>query len=136
MTLRRKSRQFALQMLYQHECGGAAPTADIEKKFWRTARAAESTRAFANQLFEGAAAKAAEGDALLARFSKNWQVDRMAVTDRCILRLALWELRSGTAPPAVILDEAVELAKIFSGEDSAAFVNGLLDAILKSGEIA
>jgi transcription antitermination protein NusB len=131
MTLRRKSRQFALQMLYQWEMTGRKPPR-IEENFWRTAKAADSTRVFANQLYRGAAMKSAESDALLQKFSTNWPLERMAITDRCILRLAIWELRSGTAPPAVVLNEAVELAKMFSGEDSAAFVNGILDAIVKS----
>jgi N utilization substance protein B len=131
MTLRRKSRQFALQMLYQWEMTGRKPPR-IEENFWRTAKAADSTRVFANQLYRGAAMKSAESDELLQKFSTNWPLERMAITDRCILRLAIWELRSGTAPPAVVLNEAVELAKMFSGEDSAAFVNGILDAIVKS----
>jgi N utilization substance protein B len=134
MTLRRKSRQFALQMLYQWEMTGRKPPR-IEENFWRTAKAADSTRVFANQLYRGAAMKSAESDELLQKFSTNWPLERMAITDRCILRLAIWELRSGTAPPAVVLNEAVELAKMFSGEDSAAFVNGILDAIVKSDAV-
>jgi N utilization substance protein B len=134
MTLRHKARECALQMFYEWEMA-QRPPASIEENFWKSARGAKSTREFANQLFEGAAARASESDKLLEKFSTNWPLDRMAVIDRCILRLALWELRSGTAPPAVVLNEALEIAKTFSSEDSSRFINGLLDAVLKSGEI-
>jgi transcription antitermination protein NusB len=134
MTLRHKARECALQMLYEWEMAQGKP-AGIEENFWKSARGAKSTREFANQLFEGAAATAPESDKLLAKFSTNWPLERIAVIDRCILRLALWELRSGAAPPAVVLDEALRIATTFSGEDSFRFINGLLDSVLKSGEI-
>ncbi len=131
MTLRRKSREFALQMLFQWDMGRQKPT-HIEKLFWKSARAAESTRKFANQLFEGAVAKADANDKLIEKHAKNWRLDRMAAIDRNILRLAVYELRSGDTPPKVVLDEAIELAKKFSSEEAASFLNGVLDAVLKS----
>ena len=106
----------------------------IEQSFWKAARAAESTRRFANQLFEGAVAQAELSDALLERLSKNWRLERMPEIDRGILRLALYELRSGTAPLKVVIDEAIELAKTFSTAESAPFLNGILDAAAKSLE--
>lgn len=131
MTLRRKSRECALQMLFQwgihHQ-----PVARIEQSFWKTARAAESTRRFADELFEGAVGQAESNDKLMEQFSKNWRLDRMAEIDRGILRLAIYELRSGTAPLKVVIDEAVELAKRFSTAESAPFINGILDAAAKS----
>lgn len=135
MSLRRKSRECALQMLFQW---GIHPQAveRIEQSFWKTARGAESTRQFANQLFEGAVAQAESSDRLVESLSKNWRLDRMAEIDRGICRLAIYELRSGTAPLKVVLDEAVELAKRFSTEESASFLNGILDAAAKSLEKA
>lgn len=131
MTLRRKSREFALQMLFQWDIGQQKP-AQIERNFWKSARAAESTRKFANELFEGAVAQAHTSDKLVEKASKNWRLDRMAAIDRSILRLAIYELKSGTAPVKVALNEALELAKIFSTAEAVSFLNGVLDAIVKS----
>lgn len=131
MSLRHKSREFALQMLFQWEMSPQEP-ARLEEKFWRSARAAESTREFANRLFEGAAAEASVLDALISKHAENWRLERIAAIDRAILRLAGHELRKGETPPKVVLDEAIELAKTFSSEDASAFVNGILDSIHKS----
>lgn len=113
---------------------GRQKPARIEQTFWKSARGAESTRQFANQLFEGAVAQAEANDGLIEKFSRNWRLDRMATIDRGILRLAIWELRSGTSPPKVIVDEALELAKKFSTPEAVPFLNGILDAVLKSLE--
>ncbi len=131
MSLRHKSREFALQMLFQWEMSPQEP-ARLEEKFWRSARAAESTRGFANQLFEGAAADAAALDALISKHAENWRLERIAAIDRAILRLAGHELRKGETPAKVVIDEAIELAKTFSSEDAASFINGVLDSIRKS----
>jgi N utilization substance protein B len=135
MSLRRKSRELALQMLFQWDVGREKP-AKIEQTFWKTARAADSTRRFANELFEGAVARADESDRLAKEFSQNWRLERMAAVDRSILRLAIYELRAGTAPAKVILDEAIELANLFSSAESGAFLNGVLDAVMKSLEVS
>jgi transcription antitermination protein NusB len=133
MTLRRKSREFALQMLFEWDVT-RQKASRVEQLFWRSARAAESTRKFANQLFEGAIAEAERSDKLIQRLSENWKLERLAAVDRSILRLAIYELRFGTAPPKVVIDEALELAKKFSSADSASFLNGVLDAAYKSLE--
>jgi transcription antitermination protein NusB len=130
MSLRRKSREFALQMLFEWDMTRQEP-ARVERLFWRTARAADSTRKFANQLFEGAVAEIASLDALAAKLSENWRPERLAAIDRNILRLAMHEMRSGT-PAKVAINEALELAKKFSSADAPAFLNGILDAALKS----
>jgi transcription antitermination protein NusB len=131
MSLRHKSREFALQMLFQWEVGRQDP-ARIEDGFWRIARAEKTTRAFANELFEGSVAQAGEVDALLAAHTDNWRPERLALIDRAILRLAAYELRTAKTPPKVVLNEAIELAKKFSTEDAARFVNGVLDSVLRS----
>lgn len=133
MTLRRKSREFALQMLFQWEMSQQEP-ARIEANFWKNARAEKKTRAFANQLFEGTVAQVGALDELLACHAENWRTERMAAVDRNILRLAAYELRATDTPARVIFDEAVELAKKFSSEEAAPFINGVLDAIAKSLE--
>jgi N utilization substance protein B len=131
MSLRRKSREFGLQMIFQWDLGRQNP-AEIEKTFWKSARAADSTRKFATELFEGAVAKADASDKLIEQFAQDWKLERFAAVDRNILRLAIYELKAGTAPPNVVLNEALELAKKFSSPESVPFLNGILDAILKS----
>jgi N utilization substance protein B len=131
MSLRHKSRECALQMLFQWEIGHQEP-GRIEDGFWRMAPAEKRTREFANQLFEGTVTSAAELDALVAARSDNWRPERMAVIDRAILRLAAYELRQTKTPPKVVLNESIELAKKFSSEDAARFVNGVLDGLLRS----
>jgi len=133
MALRRKAREYALQMLFQWEIGRQAP-ALVEAGFWKNARAEKTTRAFANQLFEGAVTDSAAVDELITRHATNWRLDRMAAIDRAVLRLAVAELRSGTSPPKVVINEALELAKKFSSEEAAPFINGILDAIYKSNQ--
>jgi N utilization substance protein B len=131
MTLRHKSREFALQMLFEWDMARQKP-ALIEKNFWKAARAADSTRKFANQLFEGAVTQAEASDTLVEQLSDNWRLDRLAALDRNILRLSIYELRSGTAPARVVIDEAMELAKKFSSAEAPAFLNGILDAARKN----
>jgi N utilization substance protein B len=133
MSVRRKARAFALQMLFQWEVGRQNPQR-IEDGFWRMARAEKATRQFANALFEETASGVTQLDALLATHSKNWRPERMALIDRAILRLAAQEIRSGKTPPKVVFNEAIELAKQFSSEDAASFINGILDSVWRSLE--
>jgi N utilization substance protein B len=120
-----------MQMLFQWDMSRQDP-AKLEAKFWRTAKAADNTRAFANKLFEGAAKYADELDTLIVQHAQNWRLERMAIIDRAVLRLAIYELRIAETPPKVVLNEAVDLAKKFSSEDAGAFVNGILDAVRKT----
>lgn len=131
MTLRRKSREFALQLLYQWDLR-SEDAARIEENFWKGARATSETRKFAHELFTGAVAAAPELDKLISAHSANWRIERMGAIDRSLLRLGTYELRFATAPPNVVLNEAVELAKSFSDADAPAFINGILDAINKA----
>jgi N utilization substance protein B len=131
MSLRRKSREYALQMLFQWEMGKQEPTR-IEEGFWKNARAQKSTREFANQLFENAAARVEELDPIISSHAQNWRLERIAAIDRAILRLALAELRTSSTPAKVVINEAVELSKTFSSQEASAFINGILDAAAKS----
>ncbi len=133
MTLRHKSREFALQMLFEWDMAHQKP-ARIEQNFWKSARAADSTREFANQLFEGAIAQSDASDKLVGDLSENWKFERIAAVDRNILRLAIHEIKSGTAPVKVVINEALELAKKFSSAEAPAFLNGILDAAQKKLE--
>jgi N utilization substance protein B len=131
MSLRTKGREYAMQMLFQWDIS-QQDCAKIESKFWKSAKAADQTRRFANALFEGAANEAAALDEIIAKHAQNWRLERMSAIDRAILRLAIHELRGKDTPPRVVLNEAIEMAKKFSSEESGPFVNGILDAIHKS----
>jgi N utilization substance protein B len=131
MSQRHKSREYALQMLFQWEMGKQEPSL-IEEGFWKNVASQKSTRDFANQLFENAAARAVEIDPIISAHAKNWRIERMPAIDRAILRLSLTELRTSGTPSKVVINEALELAKKFSSEDAAGFINGILDAAVKS----
>ena len=120
-----------MQMLFQWDIS-QQDCAKIESKFWKSAKAADQTRRFANALFEGAANEAAALDEIIAKHAENWRLERISAIDRAILRLAIHELRGKGTPPRVVLNEAIEMAKKFSSEESGSFVNGILDAIHKS----
>jgi transcription antitermination protein NusB len=120
-----------MQMLFQWDMSQQDFT-KLETKFWKSAKAADTTRAFAEKLFEGAAKDVGVLDALIVGHAANWRFERMAAIDRAILRLAIYELRAAETPPKVILNEAVDLAKKYSSEESGAFVNGVLDGVHKS----
>jgi N utilization substance protein B len=131
VSLRTKSREFAMQMLFQWDMSQQEFT-KLETRFWKSAKAADKTRAFANKLFEGAAKEVAGLDEIIAKHCENWRFERLAAIDRAILRLAIHEMRASDTPAKVVLNEAVDLAKKFSSEESGAFVNGVLDAVHKS----
>ena len=129
MGRRTKARECAFQMLYQWDVSGE-PMDQVMKAFWRLRSTTGETRALAERLAAGAQACAPESDAAITGAATNWRFDRIAPVDRTILRLGTYELmKEGGTPPAVVLDEAVELAKRFGEADSPAFVNGVLDAI-------
>src|SRR5277367_5404690 len=130
MSLRSKSREFAMQMIFQWDMSQQEP-AKLEGKFWLAAKAADSTRAFANRLLEGTTRESASLDALITEHAENWKFDRLSAIDRAILRLGIYELRFTDTPPKVVMNECVELAKKFSSEDAGSFVNGILDAVYK-----
>jgi N utilization substance protein B len=131
VALRTKAREFAMQMLFQWEMS-PQELRKLELKFWRGAKAAEDTEKFANELFEGATRRVKFLDSAIEEHCDHWRFDRLAAIDRAILRLAIHELQSSKTPPRVIINEAVVLAKKFSGEDSGSFVNGILDAATKT----
>ena len=120
-----------MQMLFQWDMSQQAPK-KLEAKFWKNAKASDSTSAFANELFEGTANDVAALDEIIGKHAENWKFERLAAIDKAILRLGIYELRQGKTPFKVVLNEAVDLAKKFSNEDSGAFVNGVLDAASKS----
>ena len=132
---RRRAREAALQMLYQWEIGRVGPHEAIVS-YWPARDAeqevSEELRAFANGLVKGTIEQVGEIDQLLTAHAHNWRIERMAVIDRLVLRLAVYELRTEPETPArVIINEAIELARTFSGDEAVPFVNGVLDAVRK-----
>jgi N utilization substance protein B len=93
----------------------------------------ENGRAFANALVTGTIERVAEADQLIAAHSRNWRVERMAVIDRLVMRMAIYELLAEQQTPAkVVINEALELARTFSGEEPVPLINGVLDSVRKS----
>jgi len=131
MGERRRGREYALQMLYQIDVGGGDPE-EAASTFWEGRRAAAESRAFAEGLVKGTLEHLPEIDALLREGLENWRIPRIAAVDRSVLRMAVFEfLYERETPAVVVIDEAIELAKRFGGEESGIFVNGVLDGIRK-----
>ena len=131
MGRRTKARECAFQILYQWQITGEPMHAVLEG-FWRVRSGTPAAKAMAERLALGAQARAAVLDGQIQDAATHWRLDRIAPVDRTILRLGAYELaEEKQTPAAVVLDEAVELAKRFGEADSPVFVNGVLDAIRK-----
>jgi N utilization substance protein B len=129
MGARRSGREAALQMLFQLEASGASADQVIDL-FWRLFEGDPEGRPYADTIVRGVAETIGEIDKRVTGASTNWRIERMARVDRNLLRLGTWELMfRHDVPRAVVLDEAVELAKSFGTDESSAFVNGVLDRI-------
>jgi len=130
MSLRRKGRELAVQVLYQWDIH--RNTTQWLEDFWAQNATHPETRKFADELVLGVIAHAAELDGVIGRCAENWSVSRMAITDRTVLRIAAYELLHMPGIPArVTLNEAIDIVRLFGDEQSAAFVNGILDRILR-----
>lgn len=133
---RRRAREAALRILYFWEVGQAQPDTALDTYFAEHQPDAEaSVRDYADRLVQGTIAELESLDRVIEHHSTNWRLERLAVLDRLILRLAVWELRhQPDVPPAVVVNEAIELARRFSTEDAVRFVNGVLDGVIKRPE--
>ena len=127
---RRKARELALQFLYQLEQNGATDPRPFEADFWARHPVDDEARAFADSLVQGAKRQQGEIDKRIAECAEHWDLDRMAVVDRNILRLAVYELLFEPGVPGkVTINEAIEIAKKFGTAESSRFINGVLDRI-------
>jgi transcription antitermination protein NusB len=134
MGKRRKARECALQALFQLEFNLADPEAVI-RRYWDGQKVAEDVREYGLRIVEGIRTHSREVDAAIQAASENWRIPRMAVVDRNILRIAVYELLfENTLVPAVVINEAIEVAKKYAGEEASVFINGILDAVRKSLE--
>lgn len=154
MGKRREARERAVQFLFQHDLNPPEDLARALEQFWESQRAAAiaedkgaatwgqpvdlpppsaeeaAVRVFAEPLIRGALEYREEADKIISKHAKNWELHRIAAVDRNILRLAIYEmLHRDDIPPVVSINEAVDIAKKFSTQDSGKFVNGILDKV-------
>ena len=139
MGQRRKSREIALQMLYQQEMTGQPPHLVIDLFYelaWKDededTDLSSAVRPFAEQLLNGVYIHRSELDEMIVAASDNWRLERMSIIDRNVLRIALFEmLHCPEVPPRVSINEAIDLGKTFGSPDSGAFINGVLDHLMR-----
>lgn len=137
MGNRRKARECALQLLYDLEFNGMLEGADAERAiedYWGAfpdnGKINDDVRGFAEALVQGVRGHDQQIDGYIQKASTNWKIERMALVDRNILRIATYELKHMTdIPPKVSLNEAIEIAKRYGSQDSGSFINGILDRI-------
>jgi N utilization substance protein B len=135
MGTRRKSRELALQMLFQSDMG--KQNADqVRRTFWAEHRDLEQdVRGFADDLFRVALDRGPDIDQIIERHAEHWRMERMAAVDRNVLRAAVAEfLGYPTTPKPVIINEALEIARKFSSPESVTFINGVLDSVARELE--
>ena len=137
MGTRRKSREMVLQMLFQADMGRQDPE-HVRTTFWKERdTVADDVRGFAEDIFRVATDRTGEIDVLIERHAEHWRVERMAAVDRNILRGAVAELIAfPSTPRAVVINEALEIARKFSNPESVQFINGVLDSVGKDLESA
>ena len=130
MGTRRKSRELAMQMMFQGDLGKQKPE-EVEKLFWESRDDVDDeTRGFADDLHRIATTREDEVDALIERHAQNWRMERMPVVDRNLLRTAVAEMLGyPKTPAAVVINESLEIARRYAAPESVNFLNGVLDAI-------
>ena len=129
---RRKSRELAMQMLFQGDLGKQDPD-QVKKTFWLAREESDvNTRGFAEDLYRVATIHAEEIDVLIVKHAVNWRLERMPGVDRNVLRLAAAEMLGFKGTPfPIIINEALEIARRYSAPESVGFLNGVLDAMAK-----
>ena len=142
MAARHRSRKRALQVLFEWDQRGEDISEAI-RHYYESLHSVESESEtplkadrFMEELVRGTVAKVEAIDAVIQAKAEHWRIERMAVVDRNILRLAVFEMQQGAVPGAVIIDEALDLARQFSGDESIPFLNGVLDAIRRQAAAA
>jgi N utilization substance protein B len=132
MGTRRKSRELAMQMLFQGDLGKHTPD-EVRKLFWTSRDDVDAeTRGFTEDLYRVATTRAPEIDAIIEAHSQNWRIERMPVVDRNLLRAAIAELLEYPSTPApIVINESLEVARRYAAPESIHFLNGVLDAIAR-----
>ena len=128
MATRRDAREWAVQLLFQLDINPSDELGDVFRDFWAEHAADPKSRRFVEGRVKGVRTHVSEIDDMIQKFATNWKLERMPVTDRNVLRLALFEMRfCSDVPHVVAINEAVDLAKYFNNTESGRFVNGVLD---------
>jgi len=129
---RRKSRELAMQMLFQGDLGKQTPD-EVRKLFWASVTDVDDeTRGFAEDLYRIATSRSAEIDGLIEQHSQNWRLERMPVVDRNLLRSGIAELLGyPKTPAAIVINESLEVARRYAAPESIHFLNGVLDAVAR-----
>jgi N utilization substance protein B len=129
---RRKSRELALQMLFQADMGKQSPE-QVRKTFWSERKEMdESVRGFADDIFRLATERGVEIDKVIEAHAQNWRMERMAAVDRNVMRAAVAEFIGYPQTPApIVINEALEIARKFSSPEAVNFINGVLDSVSK-----
>jgi N utilization substance protein B len=136
MGARRKARELALQMLFQHDMSGNATDMIIDT-FEELQKSKPNTREFATKIFRGTVEHMPSIDEMIQNQAENWRLSRMAAVDRNIIRMSIYEfMHENDTPKLVIIDEAIEIAKKYGTQKSSQFINGILDGILKRYNLA
>ncbi len=135
MASRHRSRHRAVQILYQCDLRKISVD-DALANYYDSLYSEEQEKrpprdGFMEELVRGTAAQAPEIDKQIVEHSANWRLERMPAVDRNIIRMAIYELMAKKIPPAIVIDEALDLSRRFSGDESVSFVNGILDSIRK-----
>ncbi|WP_420238583.1 transcription antitermination factor NusB [Telmatobacter bradus] len=130
---RRKSRELAMQMLFQADMAHQSPE-DVRATFWRAADPVEAdVRGFAEDLFRVAIDRQEKIDELIAANSRHWKLERMPAVDRNLLRMAVGEMLAYRSTPfPIVINEALEIARRYAAPESINFLNGMLDSIARS----
>ena len=131
MSRRSRVREIVLQILYQDDVNPDADPVETDRFLRARLKHDAESIDFANVLYSGVRRNVTELDSMLSSFADNWAMERMAVTDRNILRMGAFEILYTETPDRVAINEAVELAKRYGARQSPQFVNGLLDRFLR-----
>lgn len=131
MGKRRRSREIILKLLYHKELNDLSADVILEN-YWAEQTCQEDVVEFVERVFRGVANKEKDLDVLIAKYSLNWDLDRLSIVDKCILRFGCYELIfMPDIPPNVSINEAIDIAKKYSQDESGKFINGILDKISK-----
>lgn len=130
---RRRAREYALQILFQLDVTNSKLNDDLFENFWKDIKENDDVKEFANNIVIGTRKNITTIDKSIKKSAEHWSIERMAIVDRNILRAATYELLyRPDIPPSVIINEALEISKKYSSEDSSSFINGILDKIQRS----